>query len=113
MHPIAFFKVAFCTGTWMVSAFAIPVAVAALVCGVYLPTYILVCYYSFRAFFPAKYWPAFVVAFNLNNPPYCNAHNIILEEGVELPSPDSRSMVALSPHGILTIGWMTLVSSPY
>lgn len=93
----------------MVAAFSIPVAFICLFFGIYYPTYILVIYYTYRFVFPAKYWPAFVEALNLNNPPYCNTHNVVCEDGVVLPKPDSKSMVALSPHGILTIGWMTLV----
>ncbi len=93
----------------MVAAFSLPVALVCLALGVYLPTYILVFYYSFRFVFPAKYWPAFVSALNMVDPPYCNEQNVVLEEGVVLPTANSKSMVALSPHGILTIGWMTLV----
>ena len=109
MYMKAFLKLAFCTGTWMVAAFSLPVALICLCFRFYTPTYILLCYYSFRFLFPAKFWPAFVVALNLSSPPYCNEQNIVLEKGVVLPKPDSKSMIALSPHGILTIGWMTLV----
>lgn len=43
--------------------------------------------------------------------PYCKTQRVVFEDGATSPAPDSKTMVALSPHGILTIGWMTMITS--
>ena len=95
----------------MVGCFAIPVALVLSCLGKHWATYILLIYYSFRFIKPASYWPYFVTCMCLNDTPYCNNQRIIFDDGAKIPKRDSKTMVALGPHGILTIGWQTLVSS--
>ena len=47
----------------------------------------------------------------LNIYPYCNKQNIIFVDGAEPPKSYSNIMLAMAPHGILTIGYTCLVSS--
>ncbi len=47
----------------------------------------------------------------LNDHPYCNEQNVILDAGAVIPKPSSKTMTAVGPHGILSIGFQTLVSS--
>lgn len=112
MHPLGLVKFAICLGVWMVGCFAVPVAVVLSCFGIHFASYILIVYYSFRFLVPAKYWPFFMEMFELNATPYCNQQNIVFDKGASIPKPDSKTMLALGPHGILTIGWQTLISSP-
>jgi 2-acylglycerol O-acyltransferase 2 len=112
MHPLGLIKFAACCGIWMVGCFAAPVAAVLSCFGIHWASYILIAYYSFRFVFPAKYWPYFLDFMSLNDTPYCNQQRIVMDKGATLPKPDSKTMLALGPHGILTIGWQTLISSP-
>lgn len=111
MHPLGLLKFAIACGVWMVGCFAAPVAVALSCFGMHFGSYILVVYYSFRFLVPPSYWEFFLEAMTLNDTPYCNHQNIVMDEGASVPEASSKTMVALSPHGILTIGWQTLISS--
>ena len=96
----------------MIGCFAAPVAAVLSCFGIHFASYILIVYYSFRYLAPAKYWPFFMEIMTLNATPYCNHQNIVLDKGARIPKPNSKTMLALGPHGILTIGWQTLISSP-
>jgi hypothetical protein len=111
MHPLGFAKFATCCGVWMIGCFAVPVAAVLSCFGIHWASYILIVYYSFRFMVPAKFWPFFMEMFTLNDTPYCNHQNIVFDKGAHIPKADSKTMVALGPHGILTIGWQTLISS--
>jgi hypothetical protein len=98
-------------GSWMLGATIWPIALIAAYFHVFFPLYIVVAYHTYRFFFPAKYWPAFKRAYNLNIDPYCRSQKIVFEEGATVPKPDSRVLLAVSPHGILTMGFCFLLSS--
>lgn len=67
-------------------------------------------YYSFRVLFPPKKWPRFIEFLDFNKFNYCKSQKIIFDcKKAAFPPPNSKTLFALSPHGILGIGWMCLV----
>ena len=109
MKLIGLLRLTTALSIWMLGAFIIPIAIVCLFFKIYFPLYFIIVYYAFRFLFPAKEWPLIVKLLQLNAHPYCNNQRIIFEEGAKAPEPNSKTMIALSPHGILTIGWMTMV----
>ena len=109
MHWLGFLRLGATFSSWIFGAFAFPFALAALAFDIYLPAYFLAFYYTYRLFIPAKRWPEFKRAMNLNRDPYCKSQSIIFEEGAHVPIPDTKVLVTVSPHGILTVGFNFLV----
>ena len=109
MHVLGFVRLACYFSAWIFGSFAWPTALICAAFHKFTPIYILIFYHAFRLVFPAKQWPAFKRAFNLNIAPYCNSQRIVFEEGASVPKPDSKVLLAVSPHGILTLGWSFLV----
>jgi hypothetical protein len=64
-----------------------------------------------RVLFPPKKWPWFIEFLNFNKYPYCKSQAIVFDsDKAKFPEENSKTLFALSPHGILGIGWMCLVS---
>lgn len=101
--------------TWVVGALSIPVALlAAFFYQVYIPAYIIIAYYTYRAILPAGRWQEVKGRngwFWLNEYPYCNIQQIVFTDGAKPPEPKSKTMLAVSPHGILTLGFVFAASS--
>lgn len=95
----------------MGGCFLLPVAVILSCFGIHWISYFLLVYYSFRFIRPATFWPLFVDMICLNDTPYCNNQRIVFDEGAKPPQPNSKTMLALGPHGILSIGWQMTISS--
>lgn len=99
-------------GTWMVGAFFIP---AALICHFagwgHTPLLILCIYYPLRYFFPATPWDGWINVMCLNEDPYFNTQCVVMDEGAVPPKPKSKTLITVAPHGILTLGWNSVVSS--
>jgi hypothetical protein len=110
MHFTGFLRFTFSIGVWMLGAASIPISLTLAAYKIYKPLYVIVSYYLLRTIFPAKHWPIVLQILNLNAAPYCNSQTIVFEKGAAPPKPNSKTMIALSPHGILTIGWMMTVS---
>lgn len=111
MHVAGFAKFAFCCGAWMIGCFAVPVSLLLSWYKIHFGSIILTIYYSFRLIRPAKFWQKFLDVICLNDTPYCNNQRIVFDKGATIPLPNSKTMVAVGPHGILSIGFQTLVSS--
>jgi hypothetical protein len=111
MHFLGFLRFTISLGIWMLGAFTIPICLTLAAYKIYKPLYAIISYYVFRTIFPAKHWPGVLKLLQLNPAPYCNSQTIAFEKGARPPKPNSKTMIALSPHGILTIGWMMTVSS--
>jgi 2-acylglycerol O-acyltransferase 2 len=71
----------------------------------------LLAYYIYRAIYPLKKWPRIKELFNMDEWPYCNSQKIVFEEGAMAPEPKSKTLLAVSPHGILTIGFISCSTS--
>ena len=111
MYLIAAFKLFCFLGAWVAGTFIFPVAIAGLYWGYYVPTYILIIYYTLKIFFPATKWAWMRHQLCINHTPYCNSQNIVFDEGAEVPKDKSKTMLAVAPHGILTLGWSFLITS--
>ena len=113
MHLIGAFRVAVFFGTWLGSVAVIPVSIAiGLYFKIFIPIYILLSYYLYRFICPAKRWPPIKSLLNFNENPYCNSQKIVFEEGVKPPLPKTKTLLCCAPHGILTLGFVFLASSP-
>jgi hypothetical protein len=110
MHPLGFMRMSSFLFPWIFGVLSIPLAIGFFVGGVRLPAYFLIFYYSFRQFFPAKHWPLYREMIELKKTPYFNNMKVEFDKGAFAPKKDSKTMLAMCPHGILTIGWATLVS---
>ena len=74
---------------------------------------VLVVYYTVRILFPPKKWPRFIEFLNFNKYNYCKSQKIVFDsKKAKFPEERSKTLFALSPHGILGIGWMSLVGIP-
>ena len=72
---------------------------------------VLGVYYSIRILFPPKFWPGFVDFLNFNKYNYCKSQKIIFDdEKAKFPESNSKTLFALSPHGIISFGCMCVVS---
>ena len=47
----------------------------------------------------------------LNDHPYFNTQKIVFDDGAVAPKANSKTLITMCPHGILTIGWQCLCSS--
>jgi len=71
---------------------------------------ILIIYYSYRAIFPAEYWPEFhqIVSKIISSYDYCE-EKLLIQEGYEeankIVLPPSKTLLCWHPHGILCLGW--------
>ena len=101
--------------TWVVGALSIPIATfVALRYHFYYPMYIIIAYYAYRAIFPGGRWKGCKGKdgwFWLNEYPYCNNQQIVFVDGAKPPDPKSKTMLTVSPHGILTLGFVFAASS--
>lgn len=97
---------------WVMSALYIPLMAVCAWFGIYIPLYILLAYYIFRTIYPLKKWPRIKKLFDMDEFPYCNSQKIVFEEGATAPTPKSKTLLAVSPHGILTIGFISCTTSP-
>ena len=111
MYLIAACKLFCFLGAWVAGALIFPVALAGLYWGFYLPTYVLLAYYTLKLFFPATKWPWIRHHLCINHTPYCNSQTIVFDEGAKVPTDKSKTMIAVAPHGILTLGWSFLITS--
>ena len=113
MHPIGFCRLSWFLTVWVGSAFSIPVALALAYNGIYEGVYIILAYYSYRFFFPAKVWLGWKKIMRMNEPgrTYCNSQHVVFEKSATVPKPGARNMLCVAPHGILTIGYTFLCSS--
>jgi hypothetical protein len=109
MHLVGFLRLTIALGIWMLGAASIPIAIGCAYFQRYEPLYFLIFYYVFRKLFPATKWPLIPKLLQLNPAPYCNNQSIVFEKGASAPEPNTKTMIAVSPHGILTIGWMMTV----
>lgn len=96
---------------WLGGSFILPFSVICLCCGIFLPIYCVILYYSFRFIFPAKKWDAFREALCGDNYPYTRVSQFVFENGASPPKPGDKIITSVCPHGILTLGWSYLISS--
>jgi len=98
---------------WLGGSFLLPFGLICLYFKIYIPTYFMILYYTFRFIFPAKKWEAFRSALCGDNYPYCRNSQFIFEKGASPPKPGDKIMTSVCPHGILTLGWSYLISSNF
>lgn len=96
---------------WLGGSALFPVALGCAYCGIYAPSYFVICYYSFRAVFPAKHWPFLREQLSGDKYTYTRKSEIVCEEGASSPEPNSHTLISVAPHGILTLGWSYCISS--
>lgn len=72
---------------------------------------VLVVYYSLLILSPPKKWPYFIEHMDVNKRQYFRSHRIVFDcEKAKFPASQAKTVFAVSPHGILGLGWMCLVS---
>ncbi len=96
---------------WVFSVAVVPVSIILFFFEIRYPAYILVVYYSFRAFFPPKRSDFVINFFSSDDTPYCRTTSIIFDGNAKPPDSNDRNMIAAGPHGILTLGWTFLTVS--
>jgi 2-acylglycerol O-acyltransferase 2 len=111
MHLKGFLCLCFFYGVWLSATFIFPLAIICAYFGIWFPSYIIIIYYSVRFFFPAKKWDWIRIILNCDDTPYCRSAKIILDEGASVPLPNTKTLVSVAPHGILTLGWTYIISS--
>jgi hypothetical protein len=97
--------------TWIWGAISVPLALILCYFKFYWMFYIIITYYCMRFIFPVQFWLRWKTIMRMNEYPYCNSQNVVFEKGAKAPNKCSKTMLAVSPHGILTIGYVFLVSS--
>jgi len=70
----------------------------------------LLIYYAYRSVYPTKEW-AFVRNIYRAGNRYFYPQEVLFD-GFKDIKPDSRSLICMHPHGILTIGWALTSTSP-
>lgn len=74
---------------------------------------VLGAYYSFRVLLPPTKWPAFIEFLNFNKNKYFKSQELVFDsKKAQFPEADSKTLFALSPHGIISVGWISLVTPP-
>jgi 2-acylglycerol O-acyltransferase 2 len=111
MYLKGFLSLCFGYVFWLSGAFIFPIAIFSSYFGIWLPTYIIIAYYAFRCLFPAQRWDWVRIYFNCDDKPYCRSAQIIFDEGASVPLPNSKTLVSVAPHGIMTLGWIFMISS--
>jgi len=98
---------------WLGGCAAVPVSALLAAFGVtYIPLQVLGAYYSFRVLLPPKKWPTFIEFLNFNKYKYFKSQEIVFDsKKAHFPEANSKTLFALSPHGILGIGWISLITS--
>ena len=114
MHWLGLTKMLVFLSSWLGGALIIPLACILAWCKIYIPMYILLSYYGFRAIFPAAKSDAIREWMGVSNDvtPYYRSQELIFEDDACPPEPDSSTMFTVGPHGILTQGWCFLNCSP-
>ena len=95
------------TAVWVLSAALLPPAV---VFGTLLwrspwPLAGLLCFYAYRALFPARHWPQLRCLFCLDDTPFWRSQRIVLNEAGFDSAPPEGHLFAFHPHGMLCCGW--------
>jgi hypothetical protein len=109
MQILGAFKFAYFISSWLGGIFSFPLTLASLYYkNYYFPSFMCI-YYLYRYYYPAKYWPLFKRCMRLTDHPYFNNQKIIFEQHIE--EKGERKMFCIMPHGILTMGYTTLISS--
>ena len=111
MQILGFLRILTFYTVWIGSVAYFPFMFFSAYFGIYWPIYFLISYYSFRFVFPADRWYFIKALLHFNETPYCNSQNMIFVDGAKPPKPDTHTMVAMAPHGILTIGFTCLAGS--
>jgi hypothetical protein len=91
-----------------------PIALGLLYWNINWPLYILLAYYGLTLLLYSnpprlrnlKPWFRLV-----DDKPYCNSQKVVYDSGAKPPSPKSKNLLCVSPHGILTLGFAMLVST--
>ena len=78
--------------------------------GEYRLALFLLLYYAYRSVYPTKEW-AFVRNIYRAGNRYFYPQEVLFDGFKEI-KPDSRSLICMHPHGILTIGWALTSTSP-
>ena len=105
MQLLGLIRYAIVLGTWIYGAICVPLAIALyFIYNMYIHIYIIIIYYSFRAIFPPDNWPFWINNMCLNEHPYFNRQDVIFDNGAKPPAPNSKVLITMSPHGILTLG---------
>jgi len=112
MHLLGLAKMILFLSCWLGGALAFPITLVCLCLKIYLPLYVLIVYYCFRAIFPAEKSDAIREGMGVETCPYYNHEEIILEDDSGPPEPNSKTMFAMGPHGVLTQGWCRFNTSP-
>ena len=69
-------------------------------------------YYGFRFIFPAKRSRFIRKLFESEAEPYQKSYKVIFDgKDNKPPLPNTKSFLAVSPHGILSLGWSYIVAS--
>lgn len=96
---------------WMLGVVVIPWATYQLLAkGNTTLALVLVVYYVYRAVFPTKEW-AFVRNIYRAGNRYFYPQMVLFDGFQQIP-PDTRSLICMHPHGILTVGWALTSTSP-
>lgn len=105
MHLLGLAKTILFLSSWLGGALLIPIAIGFLFFQVYFPLYVVIVYYMLRAIWPAEKSDYIRESMGVATCPYYNHEEIILEDDVPPPEPNSKTMFAVGPHGVLTQGW--------
>jgi hypothetical protein len=95
------------TAVWVLtSSLLLPaVAVATLLWRSPWPLIAFLCWYPFRALFPAQRWPLLRRMFRLDKTPFWRSQRLILHEAGFAEVPPEGHLLAFHPHGMLCCGW--------
>lgn len=105
MHWLGLAKMLIFLSAWLGGALVFPLALLLAWWKNYIPVYILLFYYAFRAIFPAKRSDAIREFMGICETPYFRQQKVVFDDGASPPEPDSSTMLAVGPHGVLTQGW--------
>ncbi|GAB5031861.1 diacylglycerol acyltransferase partial [Nannochloropsis oceanica] len=96
---------------WLFGVIVVPLAMYQLLAqGDYRIALGLLLYYAYRSVFPTKEWGIVRNIYRAGNR-YFYPQEVIFDGFNEI-KPDSRSLICMHPHGILTIGWALTSTSP-
>lgn len=91
--------------TWTCGALVFPLVLVCLWYRIYVPAYVLMVYYGFRFLFPARKSDPIREFMGITSTPYYRTQKMVFDEGATIPEPNSKTMLAVGPHGVLCCGW--------
>ena len=109
MYTLGAVKVGYFVSSWLGGICSFPLTLVSLYYkNYYFPSFMII-YYLYRYHYPAKYWPLFKRSMRLMDHPYFKSQKIVFEEEIE--EKGEKKMFCIMPHGVLTMGYITLISS--